>query len=95
WSSKREGMMGLPVTAELADRGLQAMKSFAGRDRYDFAAGDWTITTRPVRASAQSCLSCHMGNETRTVVAANQAAPASSLKIGDPLGVLFYAYKQR
>ena len=67
------------------------------------AVGAWRVEARPVRASAESCIECHRrhsGFEIKTMPATGGAAVAAEkpkeadLKVGDPLGVLLYAYRK-
>jgi hypothetical protein len=96
---------GLPGAVPLWDGTRRAMQSFAeGGERYDFSAGTWRVEARPVRASAESCLDCHRARTPFEVkpLPANGGAPApaeapkvADLKVGDPVGVLLYAYRKR
>jgi hypothetical protein len=94
----------LPGAVPLWDETRRALESFAsGGERHEFTAGVWRVEARPVRASAESCIECHRrhaGFEIKPVPAAGGAhAPAeppkeAELKVGDPLGVLLYAYRK-
>jgi hypothetical protein len=96
-------MKGLPTAASLWDETRLALQSFAtGAERYGFKSGDWDVETRPVRASEESCLRCHTAREHFAVVVINEKGEKSVVpetkedppKLGDPLGVLVYAYRK-
>lgn len=87
----------LPGAVPLWDETRRALESFAsGGERHEFTAGPWRVEARPVRASAESCLECHRTRaefEPKTLPA--EAKKSADLKVGDPLGVLLYAYRKR
>jgi hypothetical protein len=98
------GMKGLPTAASLWDGTRRALQSFAsGSERYGFKSGEWDVETRPVRASEESCLKCHTARTEFAVVVVNEKGEKSVVpetkedppKLGDPLGVLVYAYRKR
>jgi hypothetical protein len=97
-------MKGLPTAAAMWDETRRAMQSFAtGAERYGFKSGEWEVEARPVRASEESCLKCHTAREHFAVVVVNEKGEKSveperkedPPKLGDPLGVLVYAYTKR
>lgn len=100
----------LPPAYELWDESQKAMKSFSrDKEQYTFTAGQWQMLARPIRATQQACLQCHQGNtspnvygrlrlisdERLTAKKAEESSPVNPLKIGDPLGVALYVYKQK
>lgn len=97
-------MKSLPGAVPLWDETRRALESFAsGGERHEFDAGAWRVEARPVRASADSCIECHRRHapfEIKTMPAAGGEAVAAEapkeadLKVGDPLGVLLYAYRK-
>lgn len=98
------GMKELPTAASLWDETRRALQSFAtGAERYGFKSGEWDVEARPVRASEESCLKCHTAREHFAVVVVNEKGEKSvepertedPPKLGDPLGVLVYAYRKR
>jgi hypothetical protein len=92
-----------PTAAALWDETQRALRSFAaGEERYGFKSGEWDVEARPVRASAESCLKCHTARVKFTVVTSEmgeKGVKAEALedppKVGDPLGVLVYAYRKK
>jgi hypothetical protein len=97
------GVKRLPTAASLWDGTRRALESFeAGAQRHEFVAGRWQVEARPVRASQESCLRCH-GTDYRRVYGVTQAGVSfhkfepkgNALKLGDPLGVLVYAYRKK
>jgi hypothetical protein len=98
------GMKEVPTASALWDETRRALQSFAsGAERYGFKSGEWDVETRPVRASEESCLKCHMARSQFAVVVVDEKGEKSvepetkedPLKLGDPLGVLVYAYRKR
>jgi hypothetical protein len=97
-------MKGMPTAASLWDETRRAMQAFAsGSERYGFKSGEWDVEARPVRASEESCLKCHVAHVEFAVVVVNEKGEKSvepermedPPKLGDPLGVLVYAYRKR
>lgn len=84
---------GLPTPGQLLNRGREAMQAFQGSGKYDFSLGEWKFITRPVRASDATCLNCHQRNGTTLFSRGKIGEDSKSLKIGDPLGLLVYGYK--
>ena len=79
-----------PVPRDLWDDSRNAMLAFANSDLYEFSAGAWKFTARPVRATDTMCLKCHAADGTTRSVF---SAVDSSLRVGDPLGVVIYGYR--
>ena len=96
-------MKEMPTAASLWDETRRALESFAsGAERYGFKSGEWDVETRPVRASEETCLKCHTARVKFTVVTSQTGeksvkseALEEPLKLGDPLGVLVYAYRKK
>lgn len=94
---------GLPTAPALWDETRLALQSFAtGAERYGFKSGEWDVETRPVRASEESCLRCHTARVEFTVVTNEKGEKSVKSetkedppKLGDPLGVLVYAYMKK
>jgi hypothetical protein len=80
-----------PKPMDLWDESARAMRAFEKRDSYDFVQAGWRFTARPVRASEELCLRCHRSRGRASSVPISDELPA--LKIGDPLGVVFYGYR--
>ena len=89
----------LPQRLDLWEQTQKALAAFAqGRDWYEFTVGEWSVRARPVRASNQSCLQCH-SQDYRIIYPFEGAIGyenkgKNNLQIGDPIGVLLYAYSQ-
>ena len=81
-----------PEPLELQADSRRAMLSFDKGETYDFTVADWTFTARPVRATAPSCLECHAEDGT-TFPTPVHLVPASSLRVGSPLGAVLYGYR--
>jgi len=84
---------GLPLPEQLLSHSQEAMRVFQGSGKYDFSQGEWKFIARPVRASDATCLSCHQRNGTTLFSRGKIGEDSTSLKIGDPLGLLVYGYK--
>lgn len=84
---------GSPTALELLAHGQKAMRSFQNSDTYDFMIREWRIIARPVRASDASCLKCHHSAEVGIIPEVKSGEESRKLKIGDPLGILLYAYQ--
>jgi hypothetical protein len=82
---------GLPNSSELWDQAQRAMVSFQTSDTYDFNLAGWRFTARPVRA-IESCLQCHL-SDVPSRFATTVVRQPTLLKVGDPLGIMLYAYK--
>lgn len=74
----REGELPQPDT--LLDNGRRALLSFAKGEGYDIPKAGWTVAMRPLRASNERCVQCHIRSN-------------PELKIGDALGVAMYIYR--
>ncbi|HEV8486775.1 MAG TPA: hypothetical protein VGV87_24740 [Blastocatellia bacterium] len=90
----------LPRPDQLWDQSRRAMLAFQGSNTYKFAVGKWNISARPVRATEQSCLDCHSAGSTSSIPLTRAEGPSElqitkPLRIGDPLGVVMYAYESR
>jgi len=88
----------LPTIAQLWEPSGKALESFKHGESYDFKLNDWNISARPVRASQQSCLQCHMARVPNRFAPVNRDGTINKtktpeFKIGDPLGVVLYAYR--
>jgi len=88
----------LPRPEQLWDRARAAMLAFhMSGDTYKFAIGKWKFSARPVFASEQSCVDCHNVRVTHKILPSLggplQESISNTLRIGDPLGVVLYAYE--
>jgi hypothetical protein len=83
----------MPLPSELWEQSRKAMQVFATKDSFEFVLGNWKFVARPVRASEQSCLECHLVDSTAVLARKPNEAP-KQLKIGDPLGIVLYAYRE-
>ncbi len=84
----------LPMPSELWEQSRKAIKAFATKDSFEFSHGNWKFTARPVRASETSCLKCHVSDSTRIIAHNPKDEKIKPLKIGDPLGIVLYAYRE-
>jgi hypothetical protein len=73
--------------ATLMTDAARALRAFDSVDGAHFSVEGWNIVARPVRASSKTCLACH-----RLAVSGKRE---NTLRIGDVLGVVLYAYQQR
>jgi len=71
----------LPQPAALLPQARKALASFDTGQGYDLRIDDWDVRVRPLRASSQVCVQCH-------VHGSGGANPG--LKLGDALGVVMY-----
>jgi hypothetical protein len=85
---------GLPARSVLWDESRKAMLAFQTTDVYNFTAGKWRFTARVVRASEQSCLSCHASGVGSVFRIEGAVESKPTLRIGDPLGVVLYGYER-
>jgi hypothetical protein len=76
----RAGQFPQPDT--LLDDGRRALLSFQKGEGYDIRKDGWTVAMRPLRASNEACVRCHVAG-----------GAESKLKIGDALGVAMYVYR--
>jgi hypothetical protein len=81
-----------PALRDLWDDGRSAMLAFVNTNLYAFSAGEWKFTARPVRATDATCLNCHAANGATRIVS-NGTPQNSSVRVGDPLGVVMYGYR--
>ncbi len=82
-----------PEALSLWKQSQKAMQDFDSNksvSQYEFIAGDINFTARPVRAQ-ESCLKCHTP-EVYQREGSNNGAAVRQLSVGDPIGVLIYAY---
>lgn len=91
----------LPQPSELWEQSRKAMDAFSETDQYDFKLGKWRFAARPVRASDKSCLECHFQERASSIPMSSLAEESKipgqkqkPLRIGDPLGVMLYAYER-
>jgi hypothetical protein len=78
----------IPSNSMLA-KARRAFAAFEQRESQDeFAIETWTVVARPVRANG-TCLKCHRS----TGGGSPYDGEASDLRVGDVLGVVFYAYQ--
>jgi hypothetical protein len=76
------GTAALPSQIALIPRVSDAFQAFAAKKAsYEFEDAGWKFTARPIPASKTACLKCHKTDES-----------GKALKVGDPLGVAFYAF---
>jgi hypothetical protein len=70
---------------------MEARRAFAAFERkepqHEFEVERWNVLARPVRAVNDTCLKCHWS----TGSPSPRSGP-SDLRVGDVLGVVFYAY---
>jgi len=82
-----------PEDLSLWKEAQKAMEDF-DRDKvtshYELSAGDKNFIARPVRAQ-ESCLRCHTPQTYQSIVSNNDGV-AHQFSVGDPIGVLLYAY---
>jgi hypothetical protein len=82
-----------PEALSLWKQAQEAMQDFDRRksaSQREFSIGDKDFIARPVRAQ-ESCLKCH-APQTYQSVAPNNDSVVRQLSVGDPIGVLLYAY---
>ena len=77
----------LPEAAVLLSAGKKALKTIGEGKGYDIRSGEWTVAMRPLRASNEGCLGCHIYG---AAASNGLAAP----KLGEPLGVVMYVYRR-
>jgi hypothetical protein len=78
-----------PRPGDLWREARRAVLAMTENDVYDFSAGRWRFSARPIRATEDSCLTCHRRPGATAPVIGDGAAP---LQLGDPLGVVLYGY---
>jgi hypothetical protein len=82
-----------PEAVGLREQARKAMQGFESKtitSQSEFSVGDKTFLARPVRAQ-ESCLQCHTP-QTYQGDPSNTEGAIRQLKVGDPIGVLLYAY---
>ena len=81
------------ATPPAASMRAEARRAFALFERteqqHDFELGGWMVVARPVRALNDTCLKCH-----RSTGGNWPSGEPSDLRVGDALGVVFYAYQE-
>jgi hypothetical protein len=77
-----KGTPRLPTQTALLLRVGDSLKHFAAKEpSYEFKEAGWLVVARPIPASKVACLKCHQKDEA-----------GKALKLGDPLGIAFYAF---
>jgi hypothetical protein len=76
-----------PRAPALQPEATRALRALDGTDATTFSMDGWDFVARPVRASTEACLACH----TRTT----PGQVGNQLRMGDPLGLVLYGYKQQ
>lgn len=76
-----------PPAATLMTDAARALPAFDQVDATSFSAEGWSVVARPVRASSKACLGCHR------LLPAGKVE--NTLRTGDALGVVLYAYQER
>jgi len=82
-----------PEDLSLWNQAQKAMLDFDSKKstpQYEFSVGDKDFIARPVRAQ-ESCLKCHTPQAYRGI-GSNNNDVIRQLSVGDPIGVLLYAY---
>jgi hypothetical protein len=85
--------MDWPEKSGLWKEARKAMQDFdadKSASQYEFSVENKDFIARPVRAQ-ESCLQCHT-LQTYLSNTPNSAGPTLRLSVGDPIGVLLYAY---
>ena len=77
-----------PPAASMRSEGRKAFRLFERNDpQYEFPIGQWMVVARPVRAINATCVKCHTSSDD------SWPTNNSDLRVGDVLGVVFYAYQ--
>jgi hypothetical protein len=77
-----------PSAASMRSEGRKAFQLFERKDpQHEFQIGQWMVVARPVRAINATCLTCHKSSDD------HWPTNNSDLRVGDVLGVVFYAYQ--
>jgi hypothetical protein len=82
----------LPDGAALLAEGKTALKTIGEGKGYDVRKGEWTVAMRPLRASNEGCLGCHIYGP--AVAAITMPGFTAAPKLGDTLGVVMYVYRR-
>ena len=98
----KETIRGLPDSRAMWEPARTAFRMFENGTTPDsFENWGWTIEARPVKASEEQCLSCH-GYDLRVTFKPGEKSyrierdkERNQLRVGDPVGVLFYAYRKK
>ena len=78
-----------PAIESMLGEGRRAFAAFErGESQQEFDSGKWTVVARPVRANG-SCLKCHRS----TGGGSPYDSTPLDLRVGNVLGVVFYAYQ--
>jgi hypothetical protein len=78
-----------PAIESMLGEGRRAFAAFErGESQHEFDSGKWTVAARPVRANG-SCLKCHRS----TGGGSPYDSTPLDLRVGNVLGVVFYAYQ--
>jgi hypothetical protein len=79
-----------PPAASMRAEGRRAFALFERKEpQHEFDLGRWMVVARPVRALNGTCLKCHRSTGDNWPTSA-----PSDLRVGDVLGVVFYAYQE-
>lgn len=81
----------LPASTELVDQIERAYDAFLTKSSYEFQQGKWSYVARPV-AAREGCLKCH-GDMFITAKLDNLRWAYRPRQVGDPIGVLVYAFR--
>ena len=81
----------LPNSADLLADSRDALISFETSGGYDIRKAGWMVAMRPLRASNETCVQCHIAGPGSA--GSQFLGVPSQLKIGDPLGVAMYVYR--
>ena len=85
----------LPDGLRLNERAVESLAALWQRDSAAFELEGWKFVARPVRATAQTCLSCHNWRP-RSATAARMAVGEGAeelFRLGDPIGAVLYGYR--
>lgn len=81
----------LPASREMVDQIERAYDAFLTKPSYEFQQGKWSYVARPV-AARDGCLKCH-GDMFITAKLDNKRWAYRPRQVGDPIGVLVYAFR--
>jgi hypothetical protein len=81
----------LPTADALLEESRKALLLFQPENTYRIRKDEWEITMRPLRASNDECIGCHMDPFSSPI---RRKANEPPLKIGDTLGVAMYVYRR-
>jgi hypothetical protein len=78
-----------PRPVDLWSDARRAILAMTANDAYGFSSGRWRFSARPIRATDDSCLTCHrLAGATRFAI----GDAGEPLRLGDALGVVLYGY---